>query len=409
MSGGLVGPPAPVRTQLIAMPRFVSPRVSLVRGSIGTSYQSTDNISLVGDNVPRFSSPGRLVVEGYKVNALRNPRFEGAVPPTTNPTYGNFVIGPGNGISLRIEETGIGDRGFPYMELSMTGTATATGVLIPTMENLMGVEAATGEPWNCSMYICQRSGTPGYVNTRLEPRPSDINNTVLAGFQSPLTTATPDWQRILAAGTLTAANVAFLRLNWRIEYVINRIYNERIRIAAPNLAKYGIPTTPIWPVAGTIQAQNRNTDEVRFDMPAGQGAAGGRFMTAAAGMWDGWGVMQADDGTNDNRVVLAVGPDDNNLRLTVVAGGAQTFNQVLGTVTPNTPFPAAMSWQPGQVTGQLAGQALQTFSGAVPGGLNRLRIGHGSATWDRPLYGEIAYLEHSDRAESMAALLAAAA
>lgn len=385
--GGLVGGPASLSLITLIASRSLS-RVAMARASGGANYLPDGSIEFVAENVPRWNTAGALLIEGQRTNMLRNARFEGAAPPTTNPLYGNFSLNPANGVSLRIVGTGI-DQGFPYLELEMAGTATANGVLIPTMESSMGVPAETGQNWSSTMYVRHLSGTPGYVSSRLEPRPSDAGNVVLAGYASAALTADSTWRRITVSGVLTASGIAYLRLNWRVEYVTGRTYLERIRIAIPTLANAPTVSTPIISPAGEPAQSTRAADMAALVLNGGQQQRGTLVGTFVVNDFQpaGNGLLCLDNGTQNNR--LAVRALANGTFETVrVIGGTVATQAGGGAVVAGTPFRAALAWDRAAGTYQafVQGIAGPVLSGGLPP-VSRLLVGHDAATLASPLFG----------------------
>lgn len=95
----------------------------------------------------------------------------------------------------------------------------------------------------------------------------------------------------------------------------------------------------------------------------------------------GWGtgvteavICQIDDGTENNRVRLAVTTSTLALHAVVTAGGVDVADLILGTILLNTDYAADISWSDNSFIGQLLGNAaVADTSGAAPTGLTTLR------------------------------------
>jgi hypothetical protein len=322
----------------------LSPSVSFTRASPAWSQDASGIWRDSPVDSPRWDG-SRFVVEGDRRNAIRNPRFEGAAAPSTSPTYTNLTI-TNNGVAMAIVGTGT-DSSLPYLDLSFIGTATANAVLIPTFESSQGVPASTGQTWVGSMFIRHVSGTLGNFTSRIEPRPSDSTNTVLAGFTSASNTASATWTRMAISGVLSAANVAYIRLNWRVGLVLGRVYNEVIRIAVPTLEDgNGVPfspfaSSPMLPPVGTLAETIRPADKVAFPINGTFGSMAFGFMLPqqpTSGI--NQGLLILDNGSNVGRATIFNTGGTNTI--TAFAGG--TGQAGIGSMTPGVPTAIAVRW-----------------------------------------------------------------
>lgn len=373
-------------------------RIAFSRGS--TAMNPTDNPGFIATaaDTPRFSgSARRLLVEGARTNMIRNPRFEGASAPGTSPTYANLTA-TGGGLTLTILGT-TAEAGMPCLDLLLSGTATGSGVLIPTFENMAGIAAATGQTWTAGLHIRQVSGTAGRVSSRVEVRPSDSGNTVLNGFQSGDTLTTASWGRSTVTGQLTASGAAFVRLNWRISYTSGVSYNEVIRIAFPTLEQAPFASSPMLPPAGTLAAAERAADAPIWAPMGGFGPQGTVVIKAMlpqlAVFGASQGLWQIDDGTDQNRLQLRNTSAGSAITGVVDINGVTVATLSPGNMTPGTPFRAAFAWAPGDQALCLGGGAVQSAGAALPAGLTRMLLGHASAQLNRAAFGEVELVDYA--------------
>lgn len=381
---------APVVSRVVGLRSLSGP--SVIRASKGGSFLADGSILMVGNNEARWSPAGRLYVEDASTQSIRNPLMEGAnVPPGTNPTYATLSVSGGS-VTMQPISTGTDARGFTYVDLLMAGTATISGVLIPTFESTAGIAALTGQVWGGSMFWKQISG-PNTLTCRLEPRPSDASNVVLSGFTSAQYTAGTEFERMEANGTLSAANIAYVRLNWRVNYTLGVTYNDVIRITIPNMSLGGV-RSPLVPDVGVLAAQTRAFDRV-------SAAVAGDAIRGVAGTFSVWnassptqGFWQLDDGTNNNRIVAYL-PGSTTARLRHFIGNTATIDAALGVVPIGAPFSLAVNWTPdGAFKAKIAGGSEVTVNApALVTGLTSLRVGGASAGGGGILVGEVGPLD----------------
>lgn len=371
-------------------------RIAFTRASAAMTPTNSPGFTASVADMPRFSGARRLLVEGARTNMIRNPRFEGAAAPATSPTHANLTA-TGGGLSIGILGTAT-EGGMPCLDLLLSGTATSTGVLIPTFENMAGIPAATGQTWTAGLHIRQVSGTAGRVSSRVEARPSDAGNVVLNGFQSGDAIAAASWARSTVTGQLTASGIAYVRLNWRLNYTSGVTYNEVIRIAFPTLEMAPFASSPMLPPAGTLAAADRAADVPVWAPAGGFGTQGtlvvGAMLPQIAPFGASQGLWQIDDGTDQNRIQLRNTSAGSAITGVVDIGGSTLATLSAGNMTPGIPFRAAFAWAPGDQALCLGGGEVQTAAAALPTGLTRLLVGHASTQLNRAAFGEVELVEY---------------
>ena len=127
---------------------------------------------------------------------------------------------------------------------------------------------------------------------------------------------------------------------------------------------------------------------------------------AAAGA-SALGLIQADDGTNNNRIVARIIAAGTQAEALVVSGGVTTATMApLGVLPVAAPFVVLMAWSPGGVRFGTTAGGVASASVARPGGLSRVMLGNADASGALPLIGEILNAQYFDFYPSVAEALA---
>jgi hypothetical protein len=380
--------------KLLATMGFTRASVAQALAQDGTSYQQS------AADAPRFvGTARRLLVEGPRTNALRNPNFEGAAAPSTNPTY-QGLTGTTSGVTRTI--VGVGSvGGLPYLDLLLSGTASAAGTVILIFESGTGIAAANAQTWTGGVGAAVISGTGATVGAVIEIRPLDSSGTALSGATSATYALTSSLTRYTHTGTIAQAATTYVRLHFRIGVTAGVTYNEVVRLVAPQLELAPFASSLILPAAGALSATTRAADVPTFAISSalqGRGTLVGTFMlpqAAPAGV--DLGLLQLDDGSDNNRLLLRGVAGGGTIGALAVSGGSVTATLTGAAVTPGTPFRAALAWGSGGVAMCLAGGAVQSAA-TLPAGLARLLIGHATTGLARAAFGEIGPLDfHSTR------------
>lgn len=148
-----------------------------------------------------------------------------------------------------------------------------------------------------------------------------------------------------------------------------------------------------------------------FQQIFGAGASQGAVwldvvLNAQAGPLTEQYLLQVDDGTNSNRLLVRVALNTASIQGFRVTGGAGTGSAVLGTITPGVPFRVGMAWNLGVVRFVGPSAAIVQHTGALLSGFTRLLVGGGFAS-SSILNGRVRGLYAAPRAPTDAKLLAA--
>jgi hypothetical protein len=354
-------------------------------------------------DTPRFHGPARrLLVEEARSNTLRNPRAEGAVPGSPGTPPATWTTFNSSGLSLALAGTGVEDN-IPFTDWRLSGTATAAGQVQVRFEAATRVVAAQGETWTGSFFARIAAGAlpAGIVQALL------IEYTATGGFLSEggadiraVTTAPLRGQRWSQTRTLASATTGRLLLLFRANIAAAEAVELTIRLGLPQLEKAPTASSPILPPAGAPAASFRAADRPAWSPPGGFGPAGTllvqALLPAAAGAVPA-GLLQLDDGSDANRLVLRNAAGGSAVQALAVAGGTVLATLAGGATTPGTAFRAALAWSPGGLALCLNGGAVQAAANlpaSLAGGLTRLLAGHAGAALDQAANGQIGLLDY---------------
>ncbi|WP_159347634.1 phage head spike fiber domain-containing protein [Roseomonas harenae] len=361
---------------------FARASAALVLGATGTSWQQA------GADAPRFGGTARrLIVEGARTNQFTNPRSEGAVPGLVGaggqlPTGGS-VAGDA-GLSTEVVGTGAED-GLPYVELRIFGTPTAS---IYQLNHGGGTTPiAEGQIWTYSLFIRVTGGSTNGVNHFAPAFVTNMNVGIPTGTALRNCRVSASWS-IASTGNSTG------RL--RISLATGQPVDMTFRLAVPQLELGAFASSPILPPAGTMAVSTRAADVPAYALPAAaqpRGTLIGTFiLPQAAASGTEQGLLQLDDGGDGNRVILRNAAGGAAVEAALVSGGVTAAVLAGGTMSPGTPFRAALAWDPSGVALCMAGGAVQSAA-APPAGLARLLVGHAAAGLGRAAFGEIGPLD----------------
>jgi hypothetical protein len=371
-------------------------RLATTRGGTALVLDAGGAFQPAAADTPRFNgSTQRLLVEGTRGNALRNPRAEGAAPGTPGqlPTY--WTASSQAGVALSVVGTG-SEMGLPYLDLRFAGTATSTGYLVITPEQSAALPAAAGQVWTGSVFFRMAAGSLAGIDSlrlRLQER--------LPGA-GPATdvfvTPTVGWQRGVTTRTLTDGNVAAVIYSILPYVTAGAVVDVTLRVAAPQLEMAAFASSPVLPPAGAPGASTRAADLPLWSPAGGFGNRGTLVVRAMlpqiAPFGASQGLWQLDDGTDQNRLQLRNTSAGSAITGVVDVGGSTVATLAGGSMAAGQPFRAAFAWAPGDQALCLSGGSLQTAAAGLPPGLTRLLVGHGSSQLNRAAHGEMELMEY---------------
>jgi len=224
---------------------FVISRPMVVFGADEIEYTTTTD----RQNFPRitFDNPngslstcGRHLAEPSRTNGIRNNWMIGAVvgTPGTLPTNWSNSLG---GLTQSVVGVGI-EKGFQYIDLSFTGTASATSLFVYFEANST-ISATFGQDWASSIYakVISSASPPNSYNLYFQEKFGGTTLNASTQVISPTSTLA----RYTQLYNLIDLGSDSVRPSFYAVLTIGLSYNFTIRIASPQceLGKY--PTSTI--------------------------------------------------------------------------------------------------------------------------------------------------------------------
>jgi hypothetical protein len=389
--------------------------LTVARASAGATYSPAGVLSQADANTPRWSAAERLFVEGPRTNFIRNPRAEGAVVgdiagagslPTTWATAHTATP-----IITEVVGTGV-EGGIPYVDVRLSGTPTSGGQCTILTSLITSIPAAQNDVWAASAYVTLRSGVINQNQVRAVVAERSSTGTPLVEdgtWYSMPPVGTPLRQtRCTHTRTITGATAAYVTFGLRIATTLNQPLDCIIRIGAPQVERGYYASSVIFPPVGDRVPSTRAADMPTWTPAGGFGSEGAVLVKAvqaqAAPAGAAQGLLQIDDGTDANRIVVECAAGSSALQARIVSGGAALGTVPLGSVTLGGLFSVELSWAPGAVRAALNAGTQQSLAVTAPGGLTTLRVGHAAVDGSRAWFGGIAEASHATRAVSLAGL-----
>lgn len=354
-------------------------------------------LALFGADTARFNGTARrLLIEGQRTNAIRNPRAEGAVAGTPGTLPTNWAIGGFVGLTQSVIGVGV-DLGIPYVDIRFSGTSGGTfGVIF--LEASQVIAAANGQQWSCAAFVRLVGGS--WANTSghaISIRQQDSGGGGLGDLTGASSAPPAVWFRQLVAATTNNASVAFVRPFFRLDITNGSAVDFTLRIGAPQLEQGAFASSAILPPVGTPGASTRGADLVSASLSSlGIGASG-----ACTVLWSGMIPQAASSGANqailhvvesvNNRWLLRNQAGGSNIQWLTQVAGNTTGAATVGTMTAGTPFRlGAVIRGDGSGAVSVNGAAAVSISGGPTSGLNTLIFG--SALSADAMHGETTLL-----------------
>lgn len=372
-------------------------------------------------HAPRFQGlAARLLIEGQRTNGIRNPRAAGAVAgaPGTLPTNWTGSTAA-DGIARQVVGTGV-EAGIPYLDIRFSGTPTATGSGVNARPETAGaIAAASGQTWTSSFFLRLVAGS--LANITVNRQLGEFQGaTFLVATQSAITpTAAPlAAQRFQHTRTLNNASTNAVAESIFLTYTVGLAIDVTLRIGAPQIEQGAFASSPILPPVGAPAAATRGGDLLTAPL-SGLGIGAGGTCTvllsamipqlAPAGVHQA--ILQLDDGSDANRLLLRHQAGGASLVANRVTAGVAGAGVTAGSIAPGTPFRAGIACNgAGRIAASLEGAAAVAQTGGPTSGLTRLLVGSSGATGGaEALFGEIGTLRVLPYALADAALAAAVA
>lgn len=387
--------------------------LGLTRAQVNTSattLAADGSLVEVMADVARFTGPTqRLLLEGQRTNSLRNPRVEGAAPGT-QPTHWFASIATSTGVTATINGAPT-VAGVRCLSITLSGTPVGNGFLRVALEGNGAVAASTGQAWSLSLYqaAINASGL-GQAQFQWDETTSG-GGFITTGFVA-VPAMTETLTRVQALRTLSGGGtVGAVRPFWRVPLTNGIPVLGTILVGGAQFEQGRFASSVMLPPGGSVQASTRGGDQVTASLSnLGIGAAG-----ACTFLWSGLlpqtaptgsdqVLLQLDDGTDANRVVLANPAGSATVELSRASAGATLAAPSLGSVAAGSPFRLAVAVNAaGRAAASLNGGAVQAVAGVPMGLLALLRLGS-NAAGTLAMFGEVIHLSTMPFAVGDAAL-----
>lgn len=369
---------------------------NFTRASAAEFVNPAGSLQTAAANVLRFfHDPTTLAPvgsqwEGQFPNTIRNPRAEGAVPgtPGTVPLF--WSIQNGGGTNRQIVGAGVED-GIDFIDVRLNGASGAFS--FHSFDTTRGA-VGSGVSVLRTVYMRLIAGTIQNDALQLSGDFYNSGGTDLSGgaFQIIAPTSAPLRTQRFNRFQTSPANTATFTFGFR--YLATAAFDLTLRIAMPNAGPAVYVGSPVRPPAAAPGAATRAPDTANIPLASigmlnGYGVYLGRARTDLGAVASVRGLMQIDDGSGTNRVLVRQDSDRQPLSLYRVTGGAGTDFADAGTPTLGAEFGFALRYRPdGTCALSFNGAAPASHVGAPTSGLTRLVIGRsseivGGAPWGR--------------------------
>ncbi len=423
-----LGPPGGVvpgaALDLNFMTGVLDPSITLTRGSVATYFDATGTMQTVTGNAPRFDyDPATLAMRGLfveetRINGCRNGNGAGAAPgtPGTYPTNWSELNSAGGSIILNVIGSGT-ESGIPYVDLRFVGTPANTALRM-TMGTATEAAAAIGQVWTHAVYLRLVGGSLANIaSINVEMVVYDATQTLLnptgPSFSSVFPTNAPlatqryanAWPVAVSSGTVASIRPTLVPVIIAAGVPID----FTLRIGGVQLEQGAFATSYIPTTGAAVQRNGEFYDvlSIPWFNPV-VGTAMIEFLTygycAAAG-----GYLRFDDGTNSNCFGMA----GNSVAPAAIGVGQATGGVVIvASSGVNTSLgvvhrAAANMAVSGDFMSVDGGPPALQGAGAVPIGINRLRIGNWGTGAARVLNGYMRHVRYWPRVLSNGELIGA--
>lgn len=219
-----------------------SPKLPMLQTTSAAAY----DLRYTYDNVTAASLG--LWLEPQRTNSLPNAWFNNASIGSTAPT--GCVFAASSGITITC--TGIGfEDGMRYIDLTWSGTATATVTCSMQFCLSNQIAAASGQTWAAGVFVRRIEANPDAKSVALQLLPRNAATTPLPTVGAitltnlNATSIGKNWQTTSA--TLTDATTAFICSRITKTYLNTEVAQDTLRIALPQLEGSSITqiTSPI--------------------------------------------------------------------------------------------------------------------------------------------------------------------
>lgn len=340
-----------------------------------------------GPDEPRLFGTEGMKIEGQRTNSIRNPRAEGAGPPTNWYLFTN--------VDLTAAYSFGATNGIRHVDVRVFGTASGAGATDIGLETVGAIPVVNGQVWTQSLWSALVGGSLANIaSVNLRAGERDTTNEVGASV-SPASTG-PLLQRSSITRTISPAGTNLVP-TIRITTAGAGAVEATFRIWMPQLELGPFASTPILPAVGALVASTRGGDIVSATLASlGIGANGvctilGTFMTPQAAADTGKNLFEINDNTGANRFLLRneIGTTDITVWRVLALAGSPA---IAGILVPGTAFRAGISIDgTGRASASINGAAVVSVSGGPVNGLLTLVLGNSSSVAEA-LFGDIDHL-----------------
>jgi hypothetical protein len=350
--------------------------------SIGVLQPAAANTARFDWGATPISVPAGLLMEPARTN-WANSRYTGAVAgtPGTMPT-GMSITKPST-ITASVVQVTVED-GMPVLDIRFQGTPTANGTCTILLIPNQTAAATQGQRWSVSTFARVAAGSSAgtsawnfQIGERTSTGTSAQNGNT--AFSSTPTTAALRTQRYSASRTFAQATAAYILPSIFFSVSNGVPVDITVRLGGTMVERSSAPgsviLTPEGGHAATAQAADMLTCPV-----SGLGSPGSTLVVRAVvpaaqvGGSERWTLMEASDGTANNKVAIAFGLNSTTAYAQVVNGGTLT-ESALGAFLPGGALKVSLAFTSTGVVASINGQAAVTLTTAVPSGLTTVSVG----------------------------------
>lgn len=388
---------------------------TFTRSGVATQINAAGELAIVPADTIRADftaagDPRGWLIEGPTSNVGSNPRFNGSPPSApTNMTY------TPSSPALSVAYAYGTEAGMPYVDVTISGTAAASGFAIIYPDSFSTAVSAAPATWTASIYARLVSGTfsGSFAWRLLDSLVSTLASVTIAPTSAPLL-----GQRFSVTGTHSNASATAVYTLLLVNGLVSgQSYNFTIRLGGYQIEQRTAMTSLTMPASG-LGPVSRGRDVLRTKNVAwwnpsrtvASVAQGSTIMVEfvanqAAPASSDQGILRIDDGTADNRLELYIAAGTSAVRARRTIGGVTAAAMTLGNMTAGVACRVAYAVTPTREVGIITGGALVT---ATPGGVfapARCMIGSITDDDTSPLNGYIRAILAYDTAQANVALL----
>ena len=358
--------------------------ITFTRASTGSYFDSAGVLQSASINAPRLDyNPSTLAAQGLlieeqRTNSIRNNTMVGAVAGTPGTAPTNWVMsGTANGITQEI--IGVGTQnGVTYIDVKISGTASASSAHITAFEAANQIAAASGQNWAASSYLRVVAGSTAGLTIGILTQARNASNTAFTETFTTNVSPTATLARFAAILTLADVNTAFVRTSISIAFLIGAAIDITLRIGLPQLEQGAFATSviPTTTAAVTRSADVASVNTLSPWFNATEGTLYAEFLRNTTPAASTFPIMAGiDDGSINNRLSVSTN-SSRNLRGQVAIAGVFTTISTANAYTEGVASKLALGYKTlDHAVVANGGTAATNTAVTVPSGLTTLRLG----------------------------------